>query len=288
MAAWIILFFAIVFIAACKGDMSGLVLIGKIALGIGLFIIIGLIITQPVILYAVLIIGGIALAIYLLTKKVGNNSHNINLQNTSTEKSDTKTIQGNPVNTSKSIEIKQIAPPQQNQIQKTEFQKELANNTKTKQEIRNEKTAKEKEFIVETVSKEFAEIKKMLLDKARTGQYDTTRETRKITIDYQLPLFRRYIDYIEIPNDTLKSSYVPNGIHTSTTVMCNIGNQELYDFYLLKLKELTDKECIQIRPIVKVSDMRKIAGKYNIPCRLTNGVLSRNDFKPILECSITY
>ncbi len=270
----IILFIILAFIAFCNGDSSGFEAIGKIILYIGLFIVVGAIIA-----YApwLILIGIIAFFIFglILSQKNNQNNYNNNVSNKNN-------ISYKPQ------ENDEVSPI--NNLNLSDFQRQLQENTKTSQQVEDEKWLKEKEQISIIAKNDFNDIKRKLLDKAKNGQYSMSSGKRHIVLKYYCPYLLSYVDKRCSRNPTGRmgtSSYRAN-----EKIYYHINKMKQYNLYLSVIKELAAKDNISINPFFTERDIpnnreNRITMPYTFTPKYGMGIIS-HEINAYLECSIEY
>ena len=273
----VVIFIILFIIAAVQGNTEDLASMGKIVLGIALFIIFGLIFTQPILLCAVLVLGGIILLIYFFAKKTENNQ-GTNSSSTTTKNSNVNTTQNNDGQ-------QKITSTQQKQIQRTEFQKALDRNTKTPAQVQNETTTKEKGEALQKLQAKYAEIKSQLMSLAKSGQYANTQQGRLVTIDY----FTGLNSYIAVKyNPDYKPTPTITNMHPLPQKSRTFypTNKTVYDLYISEIKKLAHDDGITIEVIFK-DELKKTLHPLP-PCTITRFDLWERYFHLYFRCTIAY
>jgi len=256
----------LVFIALCNGDASGFEAIGKIILGIALFIGVGCIIVYAPWLILVAIVG---IAFWIIISSKGNKGDNCNNTNYSSS---------NNYNSYQHQSEENKKPFIDNSIQ-TDFQRQLQENTKTPQQVEDENWLKEKEQITNEANRNYEFIKKQLLDKAKSGQYSIVENHKYISINF-------YCDYI------LKCVDRHYYYRPTEKVCYNINKIKQYNLYLNTITKFALEDNIKVIPFfAEVNIIKNSESRIDLPYTYMHKYgqsVATHKIKAYLECSIHY
>lgn len=277
MTTLIILLLIMIVIGTCKNDYSLIIGLGKIilygAVIFGILFIGALAIEVPAL--SVLFIGGV---IIFLVYTFGNNKKESLINNTDDSNNSTIKQEENDIK----IESSQV-------IDKSEFQKELEANTKTHQQVEDEKWLKEKDYIKQTAEKDYNYIKNGLLEKAKNAEYITINQNKQIIYKYKCSFLLSCVHREHFYNPTGRrgtSSYRSN-----KKVSYSINKINQYDFYLSTIKELALKDNISINPFFVELDpvVYQKENRINLPYTYAHEWrTTSHEIKAYLKCTIQY
>ncbi|MCM1232628.1 MAG: hypothetical protein NC489_21085 [Ruminococcus flavefaciens] len=279
---YLILFLIIAFVALCKGDsslMEGIikfVLIGGVILGI---MFIGAYVPW------LLIIAVVGIILYFVFQ---NNSDTPSHHSQSTNNKD-------DYNFHIDLPEPKTTVTTNNQIQNinstpSDFQKELAQNTKTPQQVENDKWVTEMLNIERCAKKDYERIKDQLLRKAKSGEYTTTNENKYITIDYECEYIEKCIKRVASTNPTGKRG--TNSYKENAKVQYTLDKTKEYELYLTTIKEIANPDNVNVSSyFTEILDtaLKKYEIKTTLPLTYTHDFWVHNHkVKAYLKCSIQY
>lgn len=275
---FIIIFIILAFIAALNGDSSGIKVIAQIVIYMVLILGTLYLAVQPGVMP---IIGIIVAAVFLviiinslINKKKPVDNTNINFNRKEQE-----------LNTESNVAV--ISEPIE-QREYTGFKADLQKNTKTPDQILNEKWLKEQKEIIEQVNNDYSMIKQELIEKAKTGKYVVNNNQRCIYLNFYDLYLSECINrnYSRNPTGRIGSS----SYRSNEKVVYTISKVKQYNFYLDMIKDYAIDDEIRIKPlIVARNDVKKIEYPISLPFIYTNSFdINWIKVKVYLNCTIEY
>lgn len=266
----IIALILVIIIGICKDDYSLLISLGKI-IGIGALVFgsLWLVACYP---FLIVVIVGIILIICLLSLTSQNN------KNFSDD---------NDVYTTNKLNEKTLSVPTSNN-NLTDFQIELEQNTKTLEQTAEEEWEKEKEQIINEVHSDYRNIREIILNKARSGQYIYIDGCKYISIDYNCPYLLKCVDR--------EYSYNPTGrigtrnYNKNEKAIYQIKKLKQYYFYIDAIKELSINDNMNIFPFFnEVDEAHQTENRITLPYTYKHQwKVPTHRIKAYLKCSIKY
>ena len=253
--------------AFMNGDDSGVIAILKI-IGYGSLILGVLFVVAYAPWLIILVVVGVI--IFAVCQSSTNNSANNNTQNNNTPSNSASAYH------TQVIEDKNL----------TGFKAELQQNTKTPKQVEDEQFSKDREQIVQNARWCYDNIKKELLNKAKSGKYVINNGRRTVQIDHhEKYMFDNFIIAKHKNVYINKSLFKPDG-EFADEITCDIQDRRKYNVFMSEINKLAKEDDIQIAPMI-VYDKGNIE-RYTFPFTIQGFCLFPSSFKFILRCTVIY
>lgn len=170
----------------------------------------------------------------------------------------------------------------------TDFQKELHNNTKTPQQLLNERIIQEKEQILQTAYNDYLNIKNKLKENVSNGIYYSDYNLKYTSIKYECKYLLQCIErkYSDCPTGRIGyRNYCRN-----SQLEYRITKKEQYKYYLRTLREYAKKDNINIAELfVSVKSTTKQETEIILPyIHKSETDIMFHKIKVYLQCSVKY
>lgn len=269
MAAIIVLFLIIIFIAAAKGDFSGILMVFQWVLYVGAFLLFGWVFIQSPIA-AIILLGVIFAIIYSIAKKSNNKKEN--------KSSNNKNI----LSSNSNQQIK-------NDISLTGFKAELQDNTKTLIEAEDEKWQAQKSQIDSNIQLTYKLIKDELLDKAKRGEYFVINNKRRIILDHEYNFSPNCMSRTITKNPT--GTFKTNNYRENVKISYTISDLKYYNYLISTITDLAKVDDIVIQVVYKEKMINKEKEHIiiNLPYTYTETFIDySHKLIPYLRCTVEY
>lgn len=164
------------------------------------------------------------------------------------------------------------------------FKDELNQNTKTLEEVENEKWLIESEKIIIQAESDFKYIKSQLLSKAKSGEYLTIGDKKHIYFNYESKYLSQCIEREDQSTHTRK---LFGGREFHGRVAYEIKDVKIYNLYLSTLKNMASEDDIVITPIFIEKYMSK-SNSINLPYVYNGPYSIMHEVKIHLKCYVDY
>lgn len=254
----------LIILSISKNDPSLLIAILKIGAGIAAFIIIGTLLSNPIVVGCIVVFSIISLLWYFIKPKRNTDSKtNVGIMESKVKKESSFIVDDNSL---------------------SGFKSELNLNSKTPEQIIESEKRESIELAIKNAKLDYDDVKHNLLENAKNAKYEIINSKRTVSIKYHTYSLSRCLNVHEENSFINKSILYPRGQYTHITTYY-INDYNYYNQYLLEIKKLLKNDDINCSPILYCEKNSDCPIIQDIPHR-TLGTYFTYDL--VLDCNVSY